>query len=151
MLSKRTMNLRAAAAIVLLILLPPGGFSAPRHRMPAAPTTQTFQSPNGKFSLTLDQSSPSRFPPAMESQYTATMSTNTAAGLEALWSKSITGPPLQFLVAGNIHVSDDGDFFITINYHKDRELVLHRNRMDDLVLKPPPDGYSYFQSLPQWL
>jgi hypothetical protein len=87
----------------------------------------------------------------MESQYTATMSTNTATGLEPLWSKPITAPPLQFLLPGEIHVSDEGDFFITINYHKDRELVLHRNKKDDLVLKPPRDGYSYFQSLPQWL
>ena len=90
-------------------------------------------------------------PFSRETTSEVTVSTNSTGNTEPLWSKSITTAPLQNLRPGEVYLSDDGDFFITINNFKEHELVVHRKGLDDWSLKPMRYLKSYFQSLPRWI
>lgn len=145
------MNSRAPAILALLILCDCHSFSAPRNAIPMSASTKTFQSPNGKFTLTLDQSLTPASPFSLATKSSGTVSANTAVATEPTWSTSITTGPLQNLRPGDIYISDDGDFFITINDWNNSQLVLHRKGLDEWILKPERHFKSYFQSLPGWI
>lgn len=144
------MNLRVAAVFVLLIVISPCVEAAPRNAFPISRATKTFQSLNGKFTLTLDESpTPTRIG-VMESKLTASITTTAVAAAEPLWSTSFVARSPRYLTPADVSVSDDGNFFIVID-NNTQGLVVFRKGLTEWALKPTRHAKSYFQSIPGWI
>jgi hypothetical protein len=142
--------MNSRAAVVLLIFVSPCAAAAARNAFPVSPTTKTVQSPNGKFTLTLDESPTSTPIAVMESKLTATITTTAVAAAEPLWSTSFVGTSPRYLSPADVSVSDDGNLFIVIDNQR-QGLFVFRKGLTEWTLKPTLHAKSYFQSIPGWI
>lgn len=98
--------------------------SGTRSAVPGGATVRTFASPNGRFQLTLEEANPTRMK-FHDLDIVASVWKPAGNSKEVLWTTRYTGSSVQFLAAWDVHISDDGDFFL-LTIRSGNEVMLYK-------------------------
>jgi hypothetical protein len=85
-----------------------------RYAAQGSPNSRKFISPNGKFAVVLDQTSGVSTGPSRDCDITAAMVPADVPSAAPKWSRSYKGEGVIWIGERDIHVSDQGDYFLLV-------------------------------------
>jgi hypothetical protein len=102
--------------------------SSGQSAVPGFPTSRKFSSPNGKFSLVLDEATPATIVPVTDVDLHATMLAINGQASIAKWGRAFSASQLPWISENGVHVSDHGEFFVLIEKLGSRVSLFKENQ-----------------------